>query len=80
MDHVKCFEDLLESIPDYRKIVLLIFLFQNDKDLLAGIGFSERDIIRLKIEFKSKLLEQHEEYLDYVTKEEESVFEKVLNK
>ena len=38
-------KDMLESIPDYRKIVLLIFLIQNDKNFLKETGFSENDII-----------------------------------
>ena len=74
------FRDILESIPDYRKIVLLIFLIKNDKDLLLEIGFSERDINRLNLEFKNISIEQHEEYFDYVKNEEESVIEKFLNK
>ena len=53
MDNVKFFKDLFESIPDYRKIVLLIFLIQNDKNLLKGIGFSKNDIILLNIQFKN---------------------------
>ena len=60
------FKDIFESIPDYRKILLLIFLIQNDKKLLKEIGFSERDINRLNLEFKNNVIEQHEEYLDYV--------------
>ena len=44
------------------------------------IGFSERDINRLNLEFRNFLLEQHEEYLDYIKKEEESVIEKTFNK
>ena len=60
------FEDLLESIPDYRKAVLLIFLFQNDKDLLRENNFNERDVNRLKLELKNFLIEQHGEYLGYV--------------
>ena len=35
------FEDMFESITDYRKIVLLIFLIQNDENLLKEIGFSK---------------------------------------
>ena len=32
------FKELFESIHDYKKIVLLIFLIQNDKNLLKEIG------------------------------------------
>ena len=30
MDHVICFKDIFKSIPDYTKIVLLIFLIKAD--------------------------------------------------
>ena len=80
MNCEKYFKDLFESIEDYRKIVLLIFLIKNDKNLLLEIGFSERDINRLDLEFKNILLEPHEEYLDYVKNEEESILENFLNK
>ena len=52
MDHVKYFTDLFETIPDYRKIVLLMFLFKNDVDLLTQRGFSKNYIIRLCLGFK----------------------------
>ena len=79
MNYENYFKDLFESIPDYRKIGLLIFLIQNDRNLLREIGFSERDINRLNLEFKNILIEQHEEYLDYIKNEEESVLERFLN-
>ena len=71
---------MFESIPDYEKIVLIIFLLQNDKNLLKEIGFSKSDINRLNLEFKNILLEEYEDYLDYIKNEEESVIEKFLNK
>ena len=63
MGNIKYFNDLFESIPDYRKIVLLIYIFQNDKNLLRDIGFRQHGINRLNLEFESILIEQHEEYL-----------------
>ena len=79
MNNTNYFKELFESKPDYKKIVLLIFLIQNDKNLLHEVGFSERDIISLNKEFKDILIEQHEEYLAYIKNEEESVLEKFLN-
>ena len=41
----------------------------------------ESDIKRLNKEFKNILLEQNEEYLDYINRnQEESIIEKILNK
>ena len=79
MNNSNYFKDLLESIPDYRKIVLLVFLIQNDKNLLKEIGFSKNDINLLNLEFKNISLEGYEEYLSYIKNEEESILEKFLN-
>ena len=80
MNNSNYFRDLFESIPDYRKIVLLIFLIQNDKNLLKEIGFSKNNINLLNLEFKNILLEEFENYLDYIQNEEESILEKFLKK
>ena len=74
------FKDLFESIPDYRKIVLIIFLIQNDKNLLKGIGFNKNDINLLNLECENILLEQHKKYLDYIKNEEESLIDKFFDK
>ena len=52
MENINYFKDLFESISDYRKIVLLIIIIQNDKNLLKEIGFGKNDINRLSLEFK----------------------------
>ena len=80
MNNSNYFKDIYESIPDYRKIVLLIYLIQNDKNLLNEIGFSKNDINNLNLEFKNILLEEYEDYLDYIKNQEESILEKFLNK
>ena len=79
MDNINYFKDLFESIPDYKKIVLLIFLIENDVNFLYECGFLEGDIIFLYKEFKNILLELNEDYLDYIKNEEESIIEKILN-
>ena len=43
MNHEIYSEILSESIPDCKKVVLLMLLFQIDKDLFHEFGFSERD-------------------------------------
>ena len=57
---------MFKSIIDYRKIVLLRLLIQNDKNLLKEIRFSKNDIILLNFEFKNILIKGLEECLDYV--------------
>ena len=80
MADMNYFTDMFESIPDYRKIVIIIFLFQSSKEFLREVGFSERDINHLNLEFKNILIQNHEEYLDYVKNLEESIVERFLNK
>ena len=80
MNNVNYFRDLFESIPHYRKIVLLLFLNENDKDLLKEVGFSENDINRLSLQCRNILIEQHELYMDYVKNEEDSIIQKFPNK
>ena len=80
MNHENYFKDIFDSIHEYKKIVLLIFLIQNDKNLLHEVGFSQRDINRLSIKFKNILLEEFENYLHYIKNQEESILEKFLNK
>ena len=80
MINENCFKDIFESITEYKKIISLKILIQNDKGLLHAVGLSERDINRLNKKFKDILKKQHEEYSDYVKNEEESIIEKFLNK
>ena len=80
MTYENYFKDIFESITEYRKIVLLMFLIKNDDDLLTECGLLKDDINHLNLEFKNILMEQNEEYLDYIKNEEESIIENILNK
>ena len=80
MNYANYFRDLFESIEGYRKLVLLKFLIQKDKNLLKEIGYSKNDINRLSFEFKNILIEQHEEYMDLFKDEEKSKNENFLDK
>ena len=80
MNNSNFFKDIFESITDYRKLVLLIFLIQNDKNLLKEIRFIKHDVNLLNLEFKNILLGEIENYLDYIKDREESILEKFLNK
>ena len=80
MNNENYFKDLFESISDYKKIVLLIFSIKNDVNLLKEIGFSKNDINLLNLEFKNIIMEEFENYLDYIKDREESIIERILNK
>ena len=57
-----------------------MFLIQNDKNLLLETGFSECDINRLILEFENILMEEYENYLEYIKDQKESILEKFLSK
>ena len=80
MDNIYYFKELFESIPDYKKIVSLMFLKKNDVNFLYECGFLKGDIKFLYKEFKQILLELNEEYLDHIKIQEEAIIEKILNK
>ena len=80
MNNVNYFKDLFESMPDYKKIVLLMFLIKKDVNFLYECGFLKGDINFLYKEFKNILLEVNEDYLDHIKNQEESIIEKILNK
>ena len=80
MDNINYFKCLFESIPDYRKIVLIIILIQNDKNLLREIGFNKNDINQLILECKKILIEENENFLDFVRDQEKNILEKFLNR
>ena len=80
MINVNYFTDLFESIPEYKKILVLMFLIKNDVNFLYECGFLKGVINFLYKEFKNLLLELNEDYLDLNKNQGESVLEKFLNK
>ena len=57
MEYENYFKDMFESLPDFGKKVLKKFSFQNSRNLLLEVGFSEHDINRLDLEFKTFLID-----------------------
>ena len=80
MDNITYFKDLFESKPDYRRIVLLMFLIKNDVNFLYECGFLKGDINFLYKEFKNISIELNEDYLDHIKNQEEAIIEMILNK
>ena len=56
MDNINYFTDMFESIPDYKKIILLISLIKNDVNFLYECGVSKGDINFLYKDTKKILL------------------------
>ena len=52
MKYENYFKDMFEPIPDYRKILLLLFSIKNDVDFLKECGFLSCDINRISLEIK----------------------------
>ena len=71
---------MFESIPEYRKIVFLIFLIKNDADLISECGYLKNDNNSLNKQYKTFLMEQNEEYLGHIKNQEKSIIEKISNK
>ena len=80
MNNINYFTGLFESIPDYKKIVLLMLLIRNNVNLLYECGFLKGDINFLYKQIKNILIELNEDYLDHIKNQEESMIEKILNK
>ena len=56
MDDINYFKDMLKSIHDYRKIILLIFIIKRDDELLTEMGLSD-DFIKKLYNGCEKILE-----------------------
>ena len=80
MNKINYFTDLFEPIPDFKKIVLLMFLIKKDVSFLYECGFLKGDINFLYKEYKNILLESNEEYLGSLKNQQESILEKFLKK
>ena len=66
MNNVNYFKDLFESIPNDKKIVLIMFLIKKDVNFVYECGFLKGDINFLYKENKNILFELNEEYLDHI--------------
>ena len=79
MDDMNYFKDLLESIHDYRKIILLCFNIKQDNNILKEIGISEDFINKLYNQFKKISEKELDNYNSHIKILEESVIEKILD-
>ena len=76
MHHENCFKDLFESIPDYGKITLVMFLIENDVDLFFECDFSKNEVENFQNEFEKILIEENKDYLDWIKKKKNQLSNK----
>ena len=78
MEDIKYFKDILESIPNYRKIILLCFIIKHDDQILKEIGFSDDFIKILYNDCKQMIINDMDLYYSHIKNLEESIIEKIL--
>ena len=78
MEDIKYFKDMLESIPSYRKIILLCFIIKRDDDILKEFGFSNDFIRKLYEDCKQIMIENIDQYYGHIKNLEETIIEKFL--
>ena len=72
MCHVNFFKGLFESVPDYRKIVLIMFLIKNDFDISHESGYLEKAVKQLCLVFPKKMMKQRGDCSDFKKKQGKS--------
>ena len=77
MYHTKYSKDVSLSIAVYRKLLLLLFLIKTDVEFSNECGFLKSDTNRLCKGFKRTIIEQNQNYFDYIKTEQESIVEKI---
>ena len=76
MDDINYFKDLLESINDYKKIVLLCFIIKQDINLLREFGLSEDFINNLYKQLKKIGENDLDDYNYHIKNLENSILER----
>ena len=79
MEDIIYFKDMFESIPNYRKIILLCFIIKRDDVLLREFGLSDDFIKKLYDDCKQIMISDMDQYFSHIKNLEESIIEKILN-
>ena len=80
MEDINYFKDMLESIPNYRKIILLCFIIKRDDVILREFGLSDDFIEKLYDDCKQIMISDMDQYFSHIKNLEESIIEKILIK
>ena len=80
MEDINYFKDMLESIPNYRKIILLCFIIKRDDVILREFGLSDDFIEKLYNDCKQIMISDMDQNFSHIKNLEESIIEKILIK
>ena len=80
MEDINYFKDMLESIPNYRKVILLCFIIKRDDVILREFGLSDDFIEKLYNDCKQIMISDMDQYFSHIKNLEESIIEKILIK
>ena len=80
MEDINYFKDMLESIPNYRKIILLCFIIKRDNVILREFGLSDDFLEKLYNDCKQIMISDMDQYFSHIKNLEESIVEKILIK
>ena len=77
MEDINYFKDMLNSIPYYRKIILLCFIIKRDDTMLKEFGLSDSFIEKLYNDFKQIMISDLDENFSHIKNLEESILENI---
>ena len=69
---------MLNSIPNYTKIILLCFIIKRDDIMLKEFGLSDDIIKKLYNDCKQIMISDMDQYFSHIKNLEVSVIEKIL--
>ena len=75
MEDTYYFKDMLNSLPYFRKIILLCFNIERDDTMLKEFGLSDDFIEILYNDCKQIMISDTDEYFSHIKNLEESVLE-----
>ena len=75
MEDMKYFKDMLNSIPYFRKIILLCFIIKGDDTMLREFGLSDSFIEQLYNDCEQIMISDMDQYFSHVKNLEESILE-----
>ena len=75
MEDINYFKDMLDSIPYFRKIILLCFIIKRDDAMLREFGLSDDFIKKFYNGCKQIMNSVMDEYFSHIKNLEESILE-----